>query len=239
MKTLYIALALMIGAYLPLSAQDEQARVQNNSGAVSGDYRTFSWLDDSEQHVKGQDMQGQDQMAKDRDMMKKKDHMKGQMGDQSSMMEDKNSKMAVKAAILHEMISRGYELDNSEPDLLVAYQIFDEKGEVTGFTDDQQTGTAGTGIQQQETFEVDAGTLMITLTDAESGEMVSRGFLSGAFGNTQESMTGQDQAMTGDDQQGQFDDQVLNQHVKAIKAVTSIFDQFQISETATIGTGTR
>lgn len=254
MKKISMIFALIFGCILMADAQNEQARVQNSEGAGSGSYSTFYWIDNAQESLQGQAGQsmqsGQQGMQTDQGMQtekwnKDKDKMKTKKHMQSSMGMAGEDHRAVKSAILHEMISRGYELDQNNPDLLVGYQIFEEKGEVQGFSDNEDAMGAATGITgagQQQTHEVDAGTLMITISDSESGEMISRGFLSGALGDNMAkgSTETQPQGMERPDQPGMsMEDDMTSSHVQAIKAVTSIFDQFQITETATIGGGAR
>lgn len=175
---------------------------------------------------------GQRELQSDQGMQAdrwEKDKSKKHMQSSMSMGEDH---MAVKAAILHEMVSRGYELDPNNPDLLVSYQIFKEKGEAQGFSDDEDmTGMAGTALP--EPIEVDAGTLMISISDAESGEMISRGFMPGALSDAKTSGPAGTQSQNME--KPGMADKAMNAHVLAIKAVSGIFDEFEIAETAAIG----
>lgn len=124
---------------------------------------------------------------------------------------------SIDQAIKYEMVSRGYEVDQQNPDVLIGYQVFSEDIELEGFNlDDDAMGAAATP-GQGETVQAEKGSLLITFTDSESGTMIWKGLVTGAFseaGNPQDD-------------------------TRIIQAVSSVFDRFAIDEAATLGAGTR
>lgn len=96
---------------------------------------------------------------------------------------DKKTKKTVKHAIKHELISQGYEMDDSNPDFLVSYVVFNEEGKITGDYGNDNNNVAG--IDRAEEYEVSEGTLLVSVVDSESGETVWSGFNDGAFKNKQ------------------------------------------------------
>lgn len=105
----------------------------------------------------------------------------------------KNSKKYIEDAIEQELIGQDYENDKNNPDILVSYTIFDGKGKIRGNFDNSQTSR----VNNQQEMDVEAGTLMITITDVESGKTVWQGFEEGAFAmNSAITKTGAMKAVT-------------------------------------------
>lgn len=84
---------------------------------------------------------------------------------------------AIQASIANELEGRGYRENEPSPDLIVAYQVFDQKATLHGYSDNGLSATPGR--EPAESFVLEPGTLMISLIDAKTSEMVWNGFASG------------------------------------------------------------
>jgi hypothetical protein len=89
-----------------------------------------------------------------------------------------NTREAVEA----ELLGLGYTLDANEPDLIVNFRVFEEpvrlKG-LEGYGTSYWGGEQYRSISDTTSYEVEAGTLLVSLVDREKGEIVWNGFASG------------------------------------------------------------
>lgn len=91
-------------------------------------------------------------------------------------------KQDIREAVEYELEARGYKQDETNPDMVVNFRVFEEPTTLKGY---ESYGTGyWTGEQIREpdelqTYEVEAGTLLISLLDRESGEIIWQGFASG------------------------------------------------------------
>ena len=118
---------------------------------------------------------------------------------------DMGLKKQIKSAIKHEMTALGYEEATTNPDILINYRIFEEPIEVEGhenyFRDANywgdgeikagtvgvlplnELGTTGSsvagGVNQNQKYYFDKGTILVQMVDAERGEVVWQGYASG------------------------------------------------------------
>jgi hypothetical protein len=98
---------------------------------------------------------------------------------------DDATNTVIRDGISNELIGRGYRENDGGADLIVAYQVFDQKATLHGYIDDATAGATGTpptqtrDVSDTATFVLEPGTLMISLIDAETSEMVWNGFSSG------------------------------------------------------------
>lgn len=95
---------------------------------------------------------------------------------------------SIQASIAEELEGRGYRMNESSPDLIVAYKVLDRPAKVKGYVNDDPTVINGnTEVREPKdttTYAVEAGTLMINLIDAKNSQVVWDGFASGlAQGN--------------------------------------------------------
>ena len=106
-------------------------------------------------------------------------------------------KESIKEAVKYELEARGYEHTNSNPDLLVNFQVLEEATEFTGYTGvyRDENYWASTEMRKdmiglvpdaeirsaedQRTYLLEEGTLMVHLVDAGSGELIWQGYASG------------------------------------------------------------
>lgn len=99
---------------------------------------------------------------------------------------DLGMKSIIRDAVKGEMMGRGYQLQSYEPDLIVNFRVFDKPvtlkgydGYGTSYWGDERYRTA----DDAKTFDVDAGTLLVSLADRKSGTVVWQGFASGLIEN--------------------------------------------------------
>lgn len=112
-------------------------------------------------------------------------------------LDDAMLKSKIKEAVKYELEARGYEQASDSPDLLVNFQVLDSATEFTGYTgvyrDENYWGPNemrkdAIGLvpeaevrsgENQRTYQLDKGTLMVHLVDADSGELIWQGYASG------------------------------------------------------------
>jgi len=84
------------------------------------------------------------------------------------------------------MEGRGYRRDDVNPDLLVAYKIFDRSTQIKGFNAEPTTTTTSEVRQPQDTitYALKPGTVLITMVDAKTSQVVWEGYASGVRGRT-------------------------------------------------------
>jgi hypothetical protein len=93
---------------------------------------------------------------------------------------DKTTNETIKESIANELEGRGYRESESSPDLLVVYQVFDQKAVLHGYTENGQLTTANsTGQEEAQDVTLEPGTLMISFIDNKTSEMVWNGYSSG------------------------------------------------------------
>jgi hypothetical protein len=92
----------------------------------------------------------------------------------------------IRDAVKAEMLGLGYKLEPDNPDLIVNFRVFDQPVTLHGF---EGYGTDFWGGQQYRqisdtaSYKLDAGTLLLSLADRESGAVVWQGFASGLIKN--------------------------------------------------------
>lgn len=112
-------------------------------------------------------------------------------------LEDAILKSNVTEAVQYELEARGYEQASSNPDLVINFQILDKPTEFTGYTgvyrDENYWGTTemrkdAIGLtpeaevrtaDNQQTYQLEKGTLLIHIVDSDSGELIWQGYASG------------------------------------------------------------
>lgn len=117
-------------------------------------------------------------------------------------------KAQIREAVRNEMMAVGYEFDDNAPDLVVNFRVFDKAATISGpqdFGDDYWGAANYKDVAGADgPYEVEAGTLLISLIDKESGAIVWHGFASGLIDN----------------------DQFIKDEGKVIQAVNMIFQDF-------------
>lgn len=91
-------------------------------------------------------------------------------------------KQDIREAVGYELESRGYKEDETNPDMVVNFRIFDKPVTLTGYESYGTSYWSGEQIRNREdiaTYEVEAGTVLVSLLDRESGDILWQGFASG------------------------------------------------------------
>lgn len=92
-------------------------------------------------------------------------------------------KSDIRGAVHGELEGRGYRMNESDPDLLVNFRVFEKGGTLKGI---EGYGPAYwekneffSNDAEQDEIKVEAGTLIISLLEKDSGKVVWQGFASG------------------------------------------------------------
>jgi hypothetical protein len=88
----------------------------------------------------------------------------------------------IKTSIQQELQSRGYTQSEASADLIVSYQILDRRIRVKGFIDDTPSVVGGEEVREPSdttSYILEPGTLMISMIDRKTSEVVWDGFASG------------------------------------------------------------
>jgi hypothetical protein len=88
----------------------------------------------------------------------------------------------IKNSIKQELVARGYQQTDVNPDLVISYQVLEKRTSVKGFVNDDPTVVAGEEVRQPQdtaTFILEPGTLMISMADRKTSVVVWDGFASG------------------------------------------------------------
>jgi hypothetical protein len=118
-------------------------------------------------------------------------------------------KAQIREAVKAELMGLGYELTENadQANLIVNFRVFDQpvtlKG-MEGYGDNYWGETNYAGISETVSHDVEAGTLLLSLADRESGKVVWQGFASGLIDNNR----------------------FIKDEVKISEAVNLIFDEF-------------
>ena len=95
-------------------------------------------------------------------------------------------KSMIRDAVEAELLGLGYKQSSGEPDLIVNFRVFDEPVTLKGY-EGYGTGYWGTEkyrqISDTTSYDVEAGTLLVSMADRESGQVVWQGFASGLIEN--------------------------------------------------------
>jgi hypothetical protein len=95
-------------------------------------------------------------------------------------------KSQLREAIKEELMGLGYKMDKTNPDLIVNFRVFEEPTSLRGF---EGYGTSYWGnasyrqISDKTTYDVKAGTLLVSLADKKNSQVVWQGFASGLIDN--------------------------------------------------------
>ena len=99
---------------------------------------------------------------------------------------DLGMKSIIRDAVKGELMGLGYQIQSFEPDLIINFRVFDEPVTLKGY-EDYGTSYWGDeryrGIDEQASYDVEAGTLLLSIADRKSGTVVWQGFASGLIEN--------------------------------------------------------
>ena len=99
---------------------------------------------------------------------------------------DLGMKSIIRDAVKGELMGLGYNLQSHEPDLIINFRVFDKPVTLKGY---EGYGTSYWGderyreIDDAASYDVEAGTLLVSMADRESGKVVWQGFASGLIEN--------------------------------------------------------
>ena len=95
---------------------------------------------------------------------------------------DLTMKAMIRDAVKGELMGLGYQMQSFEPDLIVNFRVFEKPVTLRGY-DGNSTSYWGDEryreISDTASYEVEAGTLLVSIADRESGNVVWQGFASG------------------------------------------------------------
>lgn len=120
---------------------------------------------------------------------------------------DLELKAEIRDAVKSEMEGRGYRLDETSPDMIINFRVFDKPVTLKGFDTYGQSywgGTTVNGPDQIKSYDVKAGTLLVSMLDKKDSRIVWQGFVSGLIDN----------------------DAFMKDEVKIQQAVHELFDRF-------------
>lgn len=90
---------------------------------------------------------------------------------------------AVRNSVSEELVARGYRQNDVKPDLLVAYRVLERQARMKGYINDEPTMVSGgkevRTPSDTTTHVLEPGTLIISLIDTRTSEVVWDGFASG------------------------------------------------------------
>ena len=92
-------------------------------------------------------------------------------------------KKRIREAVNAELMGLGYTLDRENPDLVVNFRVFEEPTTLKGFEGYGESYWGATEqyrqISDQAFYDVEAGTLLISIVDRKSSQLIWQGFASG------------------------------------------------------------
>lgn len=92
----------------------------------------------------------------------------------------------IRDAVNSELMGLGYSQTDVEPDLIVNFRVFERSTRIKGtdgYGQDYWGSEMYRSISDTTSYEVEPGTLMVTLVDRKTGAMVWHGFASGLIDN--------------------------------------------------------
>ena len=96
-------------------------------------------------------------------------------------------KKRIREAVNAELMGLGYTLDRTNPDLVVNFRVFEEPTTLKGFEGYGESYWGTTEkyreISDQASYDVKAGTLLISIADRKTSQLIWQGFASGLIDN--------------------------------------------------------
>ncbi|WP_018618914.1 DUF4136 domain-containing protein [Spirosoma luteum] len=152
MKSLIIAAALLLTASLT-QAQNVTVDAEKKLNFDFSKYKTFAWAS----------------------------QVDNKLDPGFYFLNDLELKKRIRDAVKSELEGRGYKYQRRAPDLIVNFRVFDKPTTITGYTSYGTTyfGTELRDPEDQKTFDVKAGSIIVNLIDVKTGQAVWRGLASG------------------------------------------------------------
>lgn len=198
MKSIAIAFMVMFSAGLAIG-QDVTVKGKTKTNTDFTKYESFGWAKTdqtvagepgyyiysySEERVAPSRTGGKDKKAKKDKSMKDMPYVYSYNVIIPAVDPTLNS--AIMTSIDNEMEAKGYREDQGQPDLLVSYRVLERKARLKGYINDYPTMVGSQEVREPQdtvTYTLEPGTLMISLIDRESGQVVWDGFASGLVQN--------------------------------------------------------
>jgi Domain of unknown function (DUF4136) len=95
-------------------------------------------------------------------------------------------KSQLREAIQEELLGLGYKMDETNPDLIVNFRVFDKPTSLKGFEGYGRSYWGNVSFRQisdNTSYDVKAGTLLVSLADQKNSQVVWQGFASGLIDN--------------------------------------------------------
>ena len=159
MKRLMCAWLMSVGFVFAVNAQSITVKADQSLDTDFSDYKTFYWSSQADAWL-----------------------------DEGGMyfLNDLGMKSIIRDAVKGELMGLGYNLQSYEPDLIINFRVFDKPVTLKGY---EGYGTSYWGderyreIDDAASYDVEAGTLLVSMADRESGKVVWQGFASGLIEN--------------------------------------------------------
>ncbi len=198
MKTLMMVV-MLAGTACLLNAQDVTVKGKAKVNTDFSKYKTFAWAksDMTAQAEGGYDIYTYTEEVAVKEPKKKMDKKTAKTKAATPERDIysynviiPSSVASVNAAVQHsitdELEARGYRQATASPDLLVTYRVLERQARMKGYLNDDPTMVGTNEVREPSdttTYTLEPGTLLISLIDAKSGEVVWDGFASGLSEN--------------------------------------------------------
>ncbi len=98
---------------------------------------------------------------------------------------DSSINRTILQSVNSELEARGYRKESNNPDLLIAYKIFDRSTQIKGYNADPTKVIGGETYQPMDTvtYALKPGSILISLLDAKTSQVIWEGFASGITKN--------------------------------------------------------
>lgn len=158
-KILSITLVTLLSTSLALG---QKTYTEKREKADLGEYETYDWV------------YNKDNIPDDKLLVN---------GDMVLLYNNSTTNKHVKDAISMQMKAKGFSHDEKDPDMLVNFHILESPTELRTYRLNNEQDYLGFGPRSLTTkmVPVEAGTVIVNFTDAETGVHVWQGFASGAF----------------------------------------------------------
>ncbi|HYC84578.1 MAG TPA: DUF4136 domain-containing protein [Chryseosolibacter sp.] len=158
MKQLFIALMLTFGA-LATAAQTITVRSDEIEDADFTKYKTFYWAS----------------------------QVDNELDAGVNFLNDVVLKAQIRDAVKGEMTGLGYEINKDNADMIVNFRVFDKPVRLRGGEGygPEYWGDQAAGMPDTSSYDLEAGSLIISFADRNTGRIVWQGFASGLINNNE------------------------------------------------------
>lgn len=191
---------MLAGTVCMLNAQDVTVKGRAKTNTDFSSYKTFAW---AESDLTAQPETGYDIYTYTEEVAVKPTKKSASKKTANARMNEKPERYiysynviipssvasvneSIKQSIGDELEARGYRENTASPDLLVAYRVLERQARMKGYLNDEPTTVGATEVREPSdttTYTMEPGTLLISLIDRKSGEVVWDGFISGLTEN--------------------------------------------------------